>query len=354
MRTCAVAIDRCDTFPGVIGVASPMLSPGALPGRCDLGGGSSGRHGPEPDGAARTARGAGAHAPAGAAGGVSTMRADSESDAVGVLDRMTAILEAFDEDDHGLRHLGARGASRPAEVDGLATRLHPRAPALPRARRKSHPSRTSAVRARTARRSAARAEGRRASGHGRPAQHDGRDSVIWRSAMGARWCASPSCAAARRRRRPRRIGGRIPAHATALGKAVLAHSDAGDIDAVVAADLASWTPHTITDPRALGVELADIRRSGARDGGRRVRRRCRGRREPRASSPSGALAGAIVGVRARGRLRPGAARARPSAAAQSRSLDDSRPARRRRTDAGSVAAGRGAADRSSSPRSCRR
>lgn len=31
VRTCAVAIDRCETFPGVIGVASPILSPEHCP-----------------------------------------------------------------------------------------------------------------------------------------------------------------------------------------------------------------------------------------------------------------------------------------------------------------------------------
>ena len=31
MRSCAVAIDRCETFPGVIGVASPILSPERCP-----------------------------------------------------------------------------------------------------------------------------------------------------------------------------------------------------------------------------------------------------------------------------------------------------------------------------------
>ena len=42
----------------------------ALPGRRHLGGGPGGRHGPEPDGAARAACRAGAHAPTGAAGGL--------------------------------------------------------------------------------------------------------------------------------------------------------------------------------------------------------------------------------------------------------------------------------------------
>ncbi|WP_411698258.1 IclR family transcriptional regulator [Conyzicola sp.] len=31
VRSCAVAIDRCETFPGVVGVASPILSPQLVP-----------------------------------------------------------------------------------------------------------------------------------------------------------------------------------------------------------------------------------------------------------------------------------------------------------------------------------
>src|SRR5688572_4710091 len=53
------------------------------------------------------------------------MRADPESDAVGVLDRMTAILEAFDEDDHGLHlsELAARADLPKSTVSRLVSTL---------------------------------------------------------------------------------------------------------------------------------------------------------------------------------------------------------------------------------------
>ena len=154
----SVAIDRCETFPGVIGVASPILSPERLPGRRDLRRGAGDRHGSEPDGAARAARRARAHAPAGAAGGLTDARAAAE--------RRGRRPRPHDRDPRGLRrgrprspHLRARAARRPAEVHGLAPRLDARAPALPRARRDADPSRAAAVRARSARRAAARAQG---------------------------------------------------------------------------------------------------------------------------------------------------------------------------------------------------
>ena len=53
------------------------------------------------------------------------MRAGPESDTVGVLDRMTAILEAFDEDDHGLRisELAARADLPKSTVSRLVSTL---------------------------------------------------------------------------------------------------------------------------------------------------------------------------------------------------------------------------------------
>ena len=53
------------------------------------------------------------------------MQAGPESDAVGVLDRMTAILEAFDEDDHGLRisELAARADLPKSTVSRLVSTL---------------------------------------------------------------------------------------------------------------------------------------------------------------------------------------------------------------------------------------
>jgi IclR family acetate operon transcriptional repressor len=54
-----------------------------------------------------------------------------------------------------------------------------------------------------------------------------------------------------------------PMHASGIGKAVLAHMDAGRLDRLVrAAGLASFTGRTITDPAALRESLAEVRRQG--------------------------------------------------------------------------------------------
>src|SRR5882757_9167545 len=60
---------------------------------------------------------------------------------------------------------------------------------------------------------------------------------------------------------PSRIGGRLPAHATAVGKVLLAY-DATAALQVTSAPLQRFTEHTITDPEELAAELARIRRVG--------------------------------------------------------------------------------------------
>jgi len=52
---------------------------------------------------------------------------------------------------------------------------------------------------------------------------------------------------------------RLPAHATALGKALLAFSPAGILDRITATGLKSYTPSTLTDPDRLRQSLAAIR-----------------------------------------------------------------------------------------------
>ena len=52
------------------------------------------------------------------------------------------------------------------------------------------------------------------------------------------------------------VGGTIPAHCSALGRAILAYSDAAVVNAVIEAGLAARTPRTITSPTALLRELA--------------------------------------------------------------------------------------------------
>ena len=59
-----------------------------------------------------------------------------------------------------------------------------------------------------------------------------------------------------------RIGGRLPAHATALGKALLAFSPDEVVHRIAEGGLERRTPQTISEPAALLRELAEIRRSG--------------------------------------------------------------------------------------------
>lgn len=59
-----------------------------------------------------------------------------------------------------------------------------------------------------------------------------------------------------------RVGGRLPLHATAVGKVILAHEDEWLREAVLAQPLESRTPNTHVDPDALRAELAGIRERG--------------------------------------------------------------------------------------------
>ena len=52
------------------------------------------------------------------------------------------------------------------------------------------------------------------------------------------------------------VGGILPAYCTALGRALLAHSDAATVDAVLAAGMPRRTPHTLTTRPAVQRELA--------------------------------------------------------------------------------------------------
>ncbi|MFJ4634057.1 IclR family transcriptional regulator [Streptomyces sp. NPDC088847] len=60
---------------------------------------------------------------------------------------------------------------------------------------------------------------------------------------------------------PSRIGGRLPAHASAVGKLLLAY-DADAAARAVAGPLQRFTDRTITDPEMLADELRRIRRAG--------------------------------------------------------------------------------------------
>lgn len=59
-----------------------------------------------------------------------------------------------------------------------------------------------------------------------------------------------------------RVGGRLPAHATGVGKVILAHSSAAAIESVIATGLPRITARTLHTPGALMRELEAIRRDG--------------------------------------------------------------------------------------------
>jgi len=63
-------------------------------------------------------------------------------------------------------------------------------------------------------------------------------------------------------RPPVRIGGRLPAHATALGKAMLAYSPHDAVVRATSCGLQRRTAHTITEPPTLLRQLVDIRALG--------------------------------------------------------------------------------------------
>ena len=151
-----------------------------------------------------------------------------------------------------------------------------------------------------------------------------------------------------------RIGGRVPAHATALGKAMLAFSDEVDVEALLASALPAWTSHTIVDPERLRRELADIRQRGVAVEVGEFAADVSSVASP-VFSPSGVLLAAISV----------SGRASDSFDLDRAALPSTRPPlalTRRLASAGidagltSVSAGiaGGACDRSSSPRPCRR
>lgn len=78
------------------------------------------------------------------------------------------------------------------------------------------------------------------------------DSVVYVAKIGGhRQAAAPS-----------RIGGRMPLHCTAIGKALLAHSPAEVLARAVAGGLERRTPHTVTAPGLLRRQLDAVRETG--------------------------------------------------------------------------------------------
>ncbi|TMR01244.1 IclR family transcriptional regulator [Actinomadura soli] len=58
------------------------------------------------------------------------------------------------------------------------------------------------------------------------------------------------------------VGGRLPLHCSGVGKVLLAHGGADQIDKVLSGKLHRYTPQTTTDPTVLRSELAECRRTG--------------------------------------------------------------------------------------------
>ncbi len=61
---------------------------------------------------------------------------------------------------------------------------------------------------------------------------------------------------------PSRIGGRMPAYCTALGKAILAFASAADIDLLIRHGLRARTAHTVVAPAAFRASIAETRAAG--------------------------------------------------------------------------------------------
>ena len=59
-----------------------------------------------------------------------------------------------------------------------------------------------------------------------------------------------------------RVGGRFPLHPTGVGRVLLAFAPPEVQEAVLAGPLTSYTPHTVTNPKALRRVLADVRSHG--------------------------------------------------------------------------------------------
>lgn len=66
----------------------------------------------------------------------------------------------------------------------------------------------------------------------------------------------------RQARSPSRLGGRMPLHATAIGKVLLAHAPPSDVDALLGGPLTRCAPRTITHVPVLRAQLTEILERG--------------------------------------------------------------------------------------------
>ncbi|MHC2999755.1 IclR family transcriptional regulator [Microbacterium sp. HJ5] len=179
-------------------------------------------------------------------------------DSLGVLDRMTCILEAFDEDDRGLgiSELAARARLPKSTVSRLVS-------TLVRQRYLERDGRLIHLGLRVFELGQLADQPRELRMAALPVLADLRGKTGQNTHLAMRDGRELVCVAVMRGRSPVpwpvRTGGRIPLHATALGKAALAHAARGDIDDVLTAGLPGWTSSTITDPHELRRQLDEIR-----------------------------------------------------------------------------------------------
>lgn len=189
------------------------------------------------------------------------MQDASANDALGVLDRMTAILEAFDQYDTGLgiSELALRAGLPKSTVSRLVATLV-RQRYLERDGKRIHLG----LRLFELGQLAEQPRGLRVAAL--PVMADLRNTTGENVHLAIRDRREMVCIAVMRGRSAAplavRTGGRLPIHATALGKAVLAHSPPSDFEEIVSAGLDAWTAHTISDPAVLRRQLDAIRRGG--------------------------------------------------------------------------------------------
>ena len=186
------------------------------------------------------------------------MKDAAATDSLGVLDRMTCILEAFDQDDRGLgiSELAQRAALPKSTVSRLVATLV-RERYLERDGKQIH------LGLRLFELGQLAGQPRELRIAALPVMADLRSKTGANTHLAIRDGGEMVCIAVMRGRSagpsPVRTGGRLPLHATALGKAWLAHSSRHEVDEVLSAGLAAWTRWTIVDPLELRRQLVGIR-----------------------------------------------------------------------------------------------
>ena len=183
-----------------------------------------------------------------------------DTGAVSVLDRMTAILEAFDESDHGLRisELATRADLPKSTVSRLVS-------TLVRERYLEREGQVIHLGLRLFELGQLAHEPRELRGIALPVIADLRDATGGTVSLAIPDGHEMVCIAVMHGSTSAgltRIGGRLPAHATALGKTMLAFSDDVDVEELLASALPLRTPHTDVDPASLRCQLTDIRQHG--------------------------------------------------------------------------------------------